>query len=99
MEIHQVHIVRSQQWKKVFRFRGLIDDYQPKFDGLLKQHEDGAINDEQKELMVEGLMARFLDQLDEIPPDEEEEVEEEEEEDDGSFASHISRQADKGESE
>lgn len=79
-------------WKKVFRFRGLIDDYEPKFEGLVKQHEAGTINDEQKQLMIEGLMARFLDQLDEVPPEEvEEEEEDEDEENDGSFASHVSR--------
>ena len=84
-------------WKRVFRFRGLIDDYEPKFDALLKQHESGAINDEQKQLMVEGLMGRFLDQLDEAPPPEEvdEEVEEDEEDEDGSFASHVARKEEK----
>ncbi len=80
-------------WKKVFRFRGLMEDYEPKFEALSKQHESGAINDEQKQLMVEGLMGRFLDQLDEIPPEEEEdEIDEDDETDNSSFASHVSRQ-------
>ncbi len=80
-------------WKKVFRFRGLIDDFEPKFDQVHSQHDSGGMNDEQRDLMMEGLMGRFLIALDEPPEEVEEEDEEEEElEETSSFAAHVARQ-------
>ncbi|MEM9071027.1 MAG: hypothetical protein AAGE52_21125 [Myxococcota bacterium] len=76
-------------WKKVLRYRGLIGDYEPKFESIHAQHASGDVDGDQRDLMMEGLMGRFLDTLDEAP-EEEEEVEEEKV-DTSSFASHVAR--------
>lgn len=61
---------RNQEaiWRKVARFRGLIDEYELKYLELSERKG----NDDDRNLMLEGLMARFLDELDTIPPQEEE---------------------------
>ena len=79
-------------WKKVVRFRGLIDDFEPHYDAIEEQTERGDLNADQRNLMLEGLMARFLDQLDEIPPSEAELEDQNEEDQSTGFAAHVARQ-------
>lgn len=74
-------------WKKVLRFRAIVDDFETRYDGIAKR--EGSADD--RELMMEGLLGRFLDELDRVP-DETEDAEPEEEPDTrGSFAEHVSR--------
>ncbi len=77
-------------WKRVMRYRGLIDEYEPKFEALRAQYDSGDIDRSQRDLMMEGLMGRFLDQLDEAPPQDAAPAEEVVE-DTSSFASHVAR--------
>lgn len=83
---------RNQEaiWTRAMRYRGLIDEYEPKFEAIQAQHRSGEIDRSQRDLMLEGLMGRFLDQLDEAPP--REQTETPPSEDAGSFASHVARQ-------
>lgn len=82
-------------WKRVMRYRGLIEEYEPKFEAIQAQHERGDIDRGQRDLMMEGLMGRFLDQLDEAPPATA--AEEEAPEDTTSFASHVARKTEAAE--
>lgn len=83
-------------WKKVVRFRGLVDDYEEKYDEVVEQQ----VSESQRELMMEGLMARFLDDLDTVPEDEEEElVEEVSEEEARGFAAHVAKMGERVEEE
>jgi hypothetical protein len=75
-------------WKKVLRFRAVIDDYGDRYDGIAKR--DGS--DDDRELMMEGLLGRFLDELDRIPEDDD--VEPEPIDTRGTFAEHVSRKRD-----
>ena len=75
-------------WKKVLRFRAVIDDYEERYDDLREREVD----EDDRDLMMEGLLGRFLDELDRAPSDEE--VEEEPEEPKDSFAAHVSRKRD-----
>jgi len=88
-------------WKKVARFYRVIDDFEERYDALATQVEEGKISEEQRELMMEGLMARFLDELDTLPPEEEDEEEEPTEEElekaRTSFASHVARHKEEAE--
>ena len=76
-------------WKKVLRFRGLIDDYEGHYTHVSPQ----KATEMQRELLLEGLMRRLLAALDTIPEDEEEDelIEEVSEEEARSFAAHIAK--------
>ncbi|MCA9615740.1 MAG: hypothetical protein KC586_23450 [Myxococcales bacterium] len=80
-------------WKKVLRFRSVIDEYEDKYEGV--SNREGSSED--RDLMMEGLLGRFLDELDRIPEDEEDEEDEPVKEDRGSFAAHVSRKRDETE--
>jgi hypothetical protein len=64
---------------RVGHFRGIIEEYRPRYEKLAA--ETGDVDDEARELMIDGLMSRFLDELDAYQPEEEEDEEEYEDED------------------
>ncbi|MBX3246158.1 MAG: hypothetical protein KF901_03145 [Myxococcales bacterium] len=53
-------------WKKVARYRAVIDDYEGKYDHVAKREAPA----DERDLMMEGLLGRFLDELDRVPVDE-----------------------------
>ena len=71
--------------KKVVRYRELVDEYETRY-GELKAEITGA-SESRRDLMVDGLMSRFLDELDVEPPEEAEEAGPS----DGGFAAHVAR--------
>ncbi|HJK89179.1 MAG TPA: hypothetical protein RMH85_25895 [Polyangiaceae bacterium LLY-WYZ-15_(1-7)] len=83
---------RNQEaiWRKVVRFRAIMDEYEERYEALREQHASGDFDDDQRDLMMEGLMARFLDELDTVPDDEGDD-EEEAAEEQRSFAAHVAR--------
>lgn len=52
-------------WKKVARFRSVIDDFEGRYDRVAAREDD-----DERELMMEGLLGRFLDELDRAPAEE-----------------------------
>ena len=67
-----------------------MDEYEERYEALREQHASGDFDDDQRDLMMEGLMARFLDELDTVPDDEGDD-EEEAAEEQRSFAAHVAR--------
>ena len=75
--------------KKVVRYRAMVEEYEARYAQLEAELEDAS--ESRRDLMVEGLMSRFLDELD-TEPEEEERTEKET----GGFAAHIAREEAKG---
>jgi hypothetical protein len=79
---------------RVGHFRAVIEDYRPKYEKLAT---DEGVGGDHRELMIEGLMSRFLDELDAYQPEDEEDEEyeddeyedEEEGEAPSAFARHV----------
>jgi hypothetical protein len=76
-------------WKKVLRFRSVIDEYEERYDAIAER--EGRADD--RALMMDGLLGRFLDELDSVPEDEPEAPEAESDAGDG-FAAHVARRRD-----
>jgi len=55
---------RKEVSKKLDRTRKLIEETRPKFDEIQGGHGAGRLSDAERNLMVEGLLKGFLDQLD-----------------------------------
>lgn len=53
-------------WTQVERYKALVDEYRPKFAAVTDE-QSGAISDEQRDLMIEGLQARFVRRLEDLP--------------------------------
>lgn len=76
-------------WSKVLRFRAVIDDYEERYDAVAERQGSAA----DRALMMDGLLGRFLDELDSVPEDELEVSEAESDAGDG-FAAHVARRRD-----
>ncbi len=50
-------------WQQVARYKRLVSAYRPKYDECRSDYLEGRLRREQMELMVEGLLARFLAEL------------------------------------
>jgi uncharacterized protein YaaW (UPF0174 family) len=61
--------VRNQRriHDRVAGYRTLIADYRTRFDEIRGSWAEGKIDEAQRNLMVEGLLARFVDDLDGEP--------------------------------
>ena len=59
----------------IVRHRKLVLEMRKSYEKLQSDHRDGRLDDDQRELMVDGLMKRFLDDVDDPTwkPEEEEE--------------------------
>ena len=77
-------------WRKVSHIRGVVDDYEDRFKALEAKIEGGDFGPDDRVLMIDGLLGRFLDELDDVPPPEPEE--EPEEESRSTFAAHVAKQ-------
>jgi hypothetical protein len=75
-------------WLKVDRYRIVIDEYRTAYEEVRSDWAEGGLKDSQRDLMVDGLLGRFLAELDSYEPDEEDA---EEEDDGGSFAAHAEK--------
>jgi len=63
-----LYVKRHEQiWNQVDHYRGTVDDYRPKFDKIVHSFAGDAIDQEQRDLMIDGLMMRFNRQLEAIP--------------------------------
>ena len=82
-------------WKKVARYYRVIDEFEDRYDEVNSQVESGAVVAQQRQLMMEGLLSMFLDELDSVPEEDEDVDEEVSEEEAKSFAAHIARQEQK----
>ena len=54
-------------WTQVERYKSLVDEYRPKYAAIAEDFEAGSISAEQRDLMLEGLMARFGQRLEGLP--------------------------------
>ena len=54
-------------WEQQARYRRLIGDYRVKYDRIRGEYLEGTCSEEQRDLMLEGLLGRFLDDIDEDP--------------------------------
>lgn len=81
-------------WRKVGHIRGVVDDFEERFDQLQAKIESGDFGDEERTLMIDGLLGRFLDELENVPEPEPEEDEEPDTpaSEGGSFAAHVAKQ-------
>lgn len=81
-------------WHKVGRYRELVKSYEAKYDAIAEQHRAGTLGDEPRDLMMDGLMSRFLDELDAVPEPEakEDPVAKAKAETEG-FAAHVRRES------
>jgi hypothetical protein len=55
-------------WKRVERHKRVVDRFRSRFDEIRSDYVDGTIRDDQRDLMVDGLMGRFLAELDQDGP-------------------------------
>lgn len=83
-------------WAKADHFRGLLDRYRAQFDRIRDDYLDGELRTDQRDLMMDGLLSRMLDELDEYDPDLESRSDSEEDDDvaelrESEFARHASR--------
>lgn len=85
-------------WRQVARYRGLIEDYRGRFEQVRGDYIDEKVDRQQRDLMLDGLMSRFLSALDEEPPAEHEgegegkaEGDKGDSGDDESFSSYVKR--------
>ncbi len=84
-------------WAKVDHFRVLLSRYRPRFEEVRDDYLDGKLRTDQRDLMMDGLLARLLDEIDEYeyePPEEPDADEDDEErasDGDGEFARHAAR--------
>jgi hypothetical protein len=77
-------------WLKVDRYKVVIDEYRTAYEEVRSDWTEGGLKDSQRDLMVDGLLGRFLVELDSYEPNDA--VDEEEEDDEKhSFAAHTEK--------
>jgi hypothetical protein len=54
-------------WSQQERYRKLLGDYRVKYDGIRASYIEGTIPESQRDLMIDGLLVRFLDEIDDEP--------------------------------
>ncbi len=54
-------------WDQQERYRKLIADYRVKYDRVRADWLDGTISEENRDLMIEGLLNRFMEEMDDDP--------------------------------
>ena len=54
-------------WSQQERYRKLIGDYRVKYDRIRADFIEGTIPEDQRDLMIDGLLVRFLDDIDDEP--------------------------------
>jgi len=54
-------------WAQQERYKGLIGQYRVKHQQVRGKFVDGTIDDEERDLMVEGLLRRFLEEIEQEP--------------------------------
>lgn len=57
-------------WAKQEEFKRILDSYRPKWVEIRDDYLDGKLRTDQRDLMMEGLMSRLLDELDAFEPPE-----------------------------
>jgi hypothetical protein len=67
-------------WAQQGRYKELIEQFRTKHTGVRTKFIEGAIDQEGRDLMMDGLMRRFLEELNVSPIQEEEEEEDSEDE-------------------
>lgn len=54
-------------WDQQDRYRKLIADYRVKYDKIRADWLEGTISEENRDLMIEGLLNRFMEEMDDDP--------------------------------
>jgi len=54
-------------WDQQERYRKLIGDYRVKYDRIRADWLDGTIDEEHRDLMIDGLINRFMEEMDDDP--------------------------------
>jgi len=76
-------------WLKVDRYKIVIDEYKTAYEEIRSDWVEGGLKDSQRDLMVDGLLSRFLVELDSYEPGEDDEDEDDDEK--NSFSAHAER--------
>ncbi len=56
-------------WRAQERYRRLIADYRVKYEQIKAKHIEGLIDEAERDLMIDGLMNRFIEDIDADPTD------------------------------
>lgn len=51
-------------WAKVERYKEMLVEFRPRFEAIRDDYLDGHLRTDQRDLMMDGLMSRLLDELD-----------------------------------
>lgn len=54
-------------WAQQDRYKGIIGQYRIKHQQVRAKFVDGTIDDDERDLMVEGLLRRFLEEIEQMP--------------------------------
>lgn len=54
-------------WMHVELYKKLVDEFRPAYDELQYEFKEGGLRESQRDLMIDGLMSRFMDRLEAIP--------------------------------
>lgn len=54
-------------WDQQERYRKLLGEYRAKYDRIRADWIDGKIDEQQRDLMIDGLMNRLMDEIDDEP--------------------------------
>lgn len=57
-------------WDKADHYRILLERYRPQYEQVRDDYLDGTLRTDQRDLMMDGLMMRLLDELDSYEPEE-----------------------------
>jgi hypothetical protein len=55
-------------WDQQERYRRLLGEYRVKYDRVRADWIEGRVEEQQRDLMIDGLMNRLLEEIDEEPP-------------------------------
>ncbi|HJL17492.1 MAG TPA: hypothetical protein RMH99_17615 [Sandaracinaceae bacterium LLY-WYZ-13_1] len=55
-------------WAQQERYKALIGSYRVKHQQVRAKYVDGNLDEDERDLMIDGLLRRFLDDVDELPP-------------------------------
>jgi len=58
----------KQIWERAERYKDLIVRYRGRFEKVRAEYIDGAVRQDQRDLMIDGLMSRFLVELEDDGP-------------------------------
>lgn len=78
-------------WAKQEEFKAILDSYRPRWGAIRDDYLDGKLRTDQRDLMMDGLMSRLLDELDAYAYEPELSRDDDEEDEPSGFARHAAK--------